>query len=97
MSITHITEFEAAENQASALHTFLQSLIPYISSSQGCISCEILRCTDDASRFVAVVKWDCVESHRNSVEGYPKEDMQAAMSLFGAPPKAAYYETLTSV
>jgi len=92
MSITHITEFEAAENQSDALYEFLQSLIPYISSSQGCLSCEILKSTDDASRFVAVEKWDCVESHRNSVEAFPKENMLAAMSLFGAPPKGVYYE-----
>ena len=92
MSITHITEFEAAANQEDALYAFLQSLIPYISSSQGCLSCEILKNTDDASRFVAIEKWVSAESHRNSVEGYPKDDMQAAMSLFGAPPKGGYYE-----
>ena len=92
MSITHITEFEAAENQEDDLYAFLQSLIPYILSSQGCLSCEILKSTDDASRFVAIDKWDCVESHRNSVDGFPKDEMQAAMSLFGGPPKSGYYE-----
>lgn len=43
MGITRINEFQAAEGKAEELFTFLKSLIPYISSSEGCKSCEVLR------------------------------------------------------
>ena len=43
MSITHISEFQAAAGKSEELFNFLKSLVPYISSSEGCISVEIMR------------------------------------------------------
>jgi quinol monooxygenase YgiN len=91
MSITRINEFQAAEGKAGELFVFLKSLIPYISSSQGCLMCEVLRSKDDDSDFVVIEKWASEEDHARSIENYPKEQMQAAMSLIGAPPKGTFY------
>ena len=93
MSITRINEFQAAEGKSNECFDFLKSLVPHISSSEGCISCDVLRNTENENSFVVLEKWESVELHRKSVENFPKEDMQAAMSLFGAPPKGAYYQT----
>ena len=92
MSITRINEFQAGEGKADELFVFLKSLIPYISSSNGCVSCEVLRGIDARDTFVVIEKWQSREAHKASVESFPKEEMQAAMSLFGAPPKGAFYQ-----
>jgi len=54
MSITRINEFKAAEDKPEALFVFLKSLIPYISSCDGCLSCEVLQNNEDQSSFVVV-------------------------------------------
>ena len=73
------------------LFTFLKSLIPYISSSEGCLLCEVLRSKEDKNDFVVIEKWESEEAHKQSIENYPKEEMQAAMPLIGAPPKGKFY------
>ncbi|MCE9684808.1 antibiotic biosynthesis monooxygenase [Shewanella sp. AS16] len=92
MTITRINEFVAAEGKAEELFAFLKSLIPHISSSEGCELCEVLQSADDKNRFVVLEKWLSVESHTQSVANFPKEQMQAAMPLFGAPPKGCFYQ-----
>ncbi|MES2825725.1 MAG: antibiotic biosynthesis monooxygenase family protein [Pseudomonadota bacterium] len=91
MSIIRINEFQAAEGKGDELFNFLKTLIPYISSSDGCLSCEVLRKTDDSNNFVVLEKWVSTESHKASIENYPKEKMQAALPLLGMPPKGSFY------
>ncbi len=93
MSITRINEFQAADGKSDELFTFLKSLIPYISTSEGCALCEVLQSDDDKNKFVVWEKWDSIASHKKSIECYPKEAMQAAMVLFAAPPKGSFYHT----
>src|SRR5665213_380453 len=92
MSIIRINEFQAAAGKGENLFSFLKSLVPYISSCEGCLSCEVLKHSDKTGEFVVLEKWSSIESHQKSLAGFPKEDMQAAMPLFGAPPKGAYYK-----
>ncbi len=92
MSITRINEFQAAEGKSEELADFLKSLVPYISSCEGCTSCEVLRNREDQDRFVVIEKWDSRASHEKSIENFPKEKIQAAMSLLSAAPKGSYYE-----
>lgn len=91
MSITRINEFEATENKADELYEFLKSLLPYILSSEGCISCEVLRNNEKQSNFVVIEKWESIDSHKKSIEKFPKDEMQAAMNLFGTPPEGRYF------
>lgn len=91
MSIVRISEFLSAEDKSEDLFDFLQSLIPYISKSEGCLSCEVLKDIENDMSFVVIEKWLSKEHHQKSIANFPKEEMQAAMSLFGAPPKGAYY------
>jgi quinol monooxygenase YgiN len=91
MNITRINEFKATEDKEEKLFEFLNSLVPYISSCEDCLSCEVLRSHDDQSSFVVIEKWNSIESHKKSIENFPKEEMQAAMDLFGASPKGTYY------
>ena len=91
MSITRINTFQAAEGKSELLFDFLLSLTPYITTSAGNISCEVLRQSDDNGRFAVIEKWESAEAHQQSLAAYPKEKMQAAMALFGAPPVGAEY------
>ncbi len=91
MGITHISEFQAAEGKTDDLFDFLKSLVPYISSSEGCTSVEILRNKEVTDCFVSIEKWESVELHKKSINNFPKEQMQAAMSLFAVPPIGNYY------
>ena len=91
MSVTRLNEFQAAKGKGQALYDFLKSLIPYIQNSNGCLSCEVLRNQENPDVFIVIEKWENIESHKKSVENFPKEDMHSAMSLFGGPPKGDYY------
>lgn len=91
MKIVRINEFKAAEGAALELHQFLLSLVPYITGCDGCISCDVLKHSADESVFVVIEKWQSIEDHQKSIAGFPKDEMQAAMGLFGAPPKGDYY------
>jgi heme oxygenase (mycobilin-producing) len=92
MSLTRINEFHAAPGKAEELFRFLQSLIPFISASVGCNGCEVLRNCDQLDAFVVIERWDSKAAHQASLANFPKEDMQTAMPLFGAPPKGHYFQ-----
>ena len=93
MTVTRINEFKAATGKAEELFSFLKSLVPYISSSEGCLSCEALQSNDSQNDFVVLEKWVSEEFHQKSIENYPKEDMQAAMALFAVPPKGGFFHS----
>lgn len=92
MSITRVNEFTAAENKSEELYEFLLSLVPYISSSTGSISVDILKCCENEDDYLVIEKWDSIESHKLSVESFPTEKMQLAMPLLGGAPKGRYYQ-----
>jgi quinol monooxygenase YgiN len=89
--ITRINEFLSAPGKEDELHSFLKSLAPYITSSEGCISFEVLRSMSSPSSFAVIEKWADIDSHKKSLALFPKETMQSAMALFGGPPKGEYY------
>jgi quinol monooxygenase YgiN len=91
MGIVRINKFVSAVDKSDELFEFLKSLIPYISKSEGCLSCEVLKDIENEMSFIVIEKWLSKEHHLQSIANFPKEEMQAAMSLFGAPPKGAYY------
>jgi len=92
MSITRINRFQAAPTKADELHEFLNSILPYISSSEGSLSCEILRDVENSDKFAVIEKWESIESHQKSVAAFPQEKMMNAMALFAAMPEGNYYK-----
>jgi quinol monooxygenase YgiN len=91
MTIVRVNEFTAASGKSAELFDFLQKLVPYISDSEGCHCCELLKHHEQPDQFMIIERWDSIENHQLAITNYPQEDMQAAMSLFGAPPKGSYY------
>ena len=91
MSIIRVNEFLSADGKSDELHNFLKSLIPYISNSKGCTSCEVLKQKDADNHFIVIERWESIECHKQSIANFPKEEMLSVMSIFGAPPKGNYY------
>ncbi len=91
MPVVRINEFKSAEGKSQELFEFLQALIPYISGSQGCLACEVLKQQDDENSFVVIEKWETVENHTQSIAGFPREKMEAVVPLLGAPPQGRYF------
>lgn len=92
MTITRINEYQAAENKADILYEFLSSLVPYITSSEGCRSCELLRNKELDNHFVTVEKWESQDAHKKAVLSFPKEIMLSAEPLFAEPPRGGYFD-----
>lgn len=92
MSVLRVNKFEASVGKSEELYEFLCSLKSYITSSKGNISYDVARDFDKEGSFLVLEKWDTIESHTNSVQNFPKEEMSSAMSLFGAPPEGRYYK-----
>lgn len=91
MSITRINQFQAADDKAQELWELLQEIVPYIQSSQGCLSCQLLKKQDKTGEFVVLEQWQSIEAHQQSIALFPKEKMQAAMPLLQVPPSGDYY------
>jgi len=93
MCIIRINRFQAAPTKAEELHEFLNSILPYISSCEGSLSCEILRDLENSDKFAVIEKWDSITSHQKSVAAFPQETMMSAMVLFAAMPEGSYYQS----
>ncbi|MGR6874135.1 putative quinol monooxygenase [Pseudomonas sp. HK3] len=91
MSITRINEFKSTAGKEDELFEFLKSLKTYIQSSDGCLSCEVLQKDEGTGFFVVIEKWETKESHKQSIESYPQDQMASVMPLLGQPPKGAFY------
>lgn len=97
MAITRINHFSAADGKEDQLQTFLCSLVPYITSCNGNLMCEVLRQQDSDNKFVVIEKWQSVEAHQQSLSDFPSDEMEAAMALFGAPPSGAAYQKVVPI
>ena len=91
MSIYRVNNFQSVAGKAEELFSFLQSLRPYIEGSNGCLSYEILRNKSDENSFVVIERWQSETDHQQSIANFPKDEMQAAMTLFAGAPTGAYY------
>lgn len=93
MAVIRINEFKAVSGKAEQLHAFLKDLVPYILSSDGCLSCEVLLSKHDSHDFVVLEKWQSIAHHQQSVADFPKEQMADVMPLLGSAPKGVYYQS----
>lgn len=93
MSITRINEFQALEGKGDDLRELIGSFLPAIESSEGCLSCRLVRSLADPARIVVIEGWQSVEAHQASTKNIPPEALQRAMQLLAAPPKGEYYGT----
>ena len=91
MRIIRMNAFMAKEDTVGELRVFLNSLIPFISSSSGCLSCRLLHSLEDPQRFVIVEEWVSKEAHQASAQNIPVTDVEKVIGLLAAPPGGEYY------
>lgn len=92
MAITRINTFEAKNGSEAKLFEFLRSLISTIQSSPGCISCRLLRSTENAAHLAIIEEWDSIEHHQEAAKVIPPEKLREAIAMFARPPSGTYYE-----
>jgi quinol monooxygenase YgiN len=89
--ITRINQFEAKKDLEDRLFEFLRSVISIIEESPGCLSCKLLRSTDNQAYLAIIEEWESIEDHQRSAKLVPPEKMSEAMALFAEPPSGMYY------
>lgn len=93
MAITRINQFEAKASQEEKLYSFLQSVISIIEACPGCISCKLLRSTENSACLAIIEEWESIEAHRSAARAIPPEKLTEATELFAKPPSGMYYKT----
>jgi quinol monooxygenase YgiN len=91
MAITRINQFEAKASAGENLYAFLQSVISVITACPGCISCRLLRSTENPACLAIIEEWDSIESHQRAASAIPPEKLAMAAALFAKPPSGMYY------
>jgi quinol monooxygenase YgiN len=91
MAITRINQFEAKAAAEEKLYAFLQSVISIIKACPGCISCRLLRSTENPACLAIIEEWDSIESHQRAVHAIPPEKLAEAAALFAKPPSGVYH------
>lgn len=91
MGITRINEFRAQEEEGDALQQAIESYLPVIRESVGCLSCRLLRGDDDPTRIVVIEEWESVPDHRAAVEAIPADALERAKALSATPPRGGYF------
>lgn len=95
MRVIRMGEMQAAEGKSDELRAFLLSIVPLITGSEGCVSCQLLHNQDDPAKFAMIEVWETVEFHRASVKNIPPAMLAAIRPLLGAAPSGSYYTEVT--
>ncbi len=90
VSITRISEFQAKDGQPQGLREFLNSVVPTIEASEGCLSCRLLQDQDDERRFVVIELWESIEAQRAPVKEIPPEQFEEMIQLLASPLQGRY-------
>jgi quinol monooxygenase YgiN len=93
MAIIRINHFEAKAAAEEKLNAFLQSVISVITACPGCVSCRLLRSTENPACLVIIEEWDSIESHQRAAQSIPPDKLAEASVLFAKPPSGMYYST----
>jgi quinol monooxygenase YgiN len=91
MAITRINQFEAKPGNEAALHAFLESVIAVVEKCSGCLSCRLLRSTENPACLAIIEEWDSIDSHKQAAHAIPREKLAEAAALFAKPPEGMYY------
>ena len=92
MTLTRINHFPAKPGSSDDLYALIDSFLPMIRNSEGCIEARLLRGIDDPDQIVVIEVWKDQESHRASAANVPPGTFEKAMALMSGPPSGAYYQ-----
>lgn len=90
-SITRINQFTANPGSGDELFELIDSFMPLIRESDGCIDVQIKRGADDPDKILVIEVWRDKEAHRASANSVPPGTFEKAMELMTGPPTGEYY------
>ncbi len=91
MSITRINEFRAIAGSSGVLRDCLESSVPIIEASAGCLSCQLLQSQKDPHHIIVIEVWDSIDAHQASLKNVPPEVFHQTRKYLAAPPTGEYY------
>ncbi len=94
MSVARIGETQAKEGAEEELRDFLQSIIPGIKASAGCLSCQLFQSQEEPGKFLMIEVWDSVESHQAAVQEISPEEIKRIRTLLAGAPSGRYYDLI---
>lgn len=94
MSVSRIGELQAKEGLIENLREFLISIIPLITSAEGCESVHLYQRQGDPAKFMMIEVWDSVEAHQASVKHIPPEKLGEIRPLLETSPSGSYFNLI---
>ena len=92
MPLTRINHFTAKPGSGDDLFALIESFLPMIRESDGCLEARLMRDVADPNRIVVVEVWRDQDAHRASAANVPPGTFEKAMALMAGPPSGAYYQ-----
>lgn len=91
LPLTRINQFTAKPGSGDELHGLIESFLPMIRRSEGCLEARLLRDVDDENKILVLEVWRDKDAHRASAANVPPGTFEKAMALMAGPPSGAYY------
>lgn len=92
LPLTRINQFTAKPGSGDDLYALIESFLPMIRQSDGCVEARLLRDVDDENRILVIEVWRDKDAHRASAANVPPGTFEKAMALMAGPPSGAYYQ-----
>ncbi|MDB5839331.1 MAG: hypothetical protein JWQ23_1283 [Herminiimonas sp.] len=93
MKITRINEFRAVDGAGAELRDRLKTIIPTITASNGCLSCELLQSQKDERHVIVLEVWESIEAHQASLKQVSPDVFHEVKKLLAVPPTGEYYNS----
>lgn len=95
MSVKYIGKANAKAGKSEELKEFVNEyIIPALTASDGCISCNLFNEAENPDRFILIEEWDTIESHTRATESIPTEATEIFMKLVNGTPTGRHYNLI---
>ena len=91
MTITRVNEIQAREGCSEQLRDYLQSILPEIEASEGCLYAHLLQGHDDPDRFLLIETWEDIASHQLAIMDIDRNEFLDTMRRLAHAPQAEYF------
>ncbi len=97
MTVARHYVMSAAPGQEAPLETALVALADVVRALDRSEGVELLRDTEQPSRFIFIEKWTSIEAHKSAGKQVPKDVFAPVMAALASPPEGSYLDYLKRV
>lgn len=91
MTITRVNELQAREGCSDELRKYLESILPEIESSEGCLYAHLLQGHDDPGRILIIETWESIAAHQLAIQDIDRTIFVETMKRLVAEARAEYF------